>query len=440
MCKENIQHMDKNELIEQVLRLSIEQWNKSFGGTSALDICDKIGVTNEEVMSSMEILVKHGRGTINSNVELYVIKFDKDNPKFEMPTEATITHVFFPDKEILTEHFYASNIVRENYPEYKNRLHQGAHQLQLVLFSDEVLTRYFDHPEIYETDDSLSGGHIWTKSEAPEDRYLYVRHGKRKLKSGRTAVTAIFKDLYTMSAVEQRHWHAYELTEEETETHDPNFSRFVARTYDGAFVEFPSPLKEVTEILGSINEETIGGSIFKRIENDHLRMPVENTEKAFYDCCSELYKLVGPDSINQNVIKHILTEQFGKEKSDMFHSESKRALSPMQLLTLLESELGAGDTFTKSIKSIGKYRIEADHKLTQPLADDSNYVDSFITLCQELIAGGKLFGNAIHEVKNTYRDRDAPHKAPLPHHAAYGSVLRGSADQAESDPGEHKSK
>ena len=39
-----------------------------------------------------------------------------------------------------------------------------------------------------------------------------------------------------------------------------------------------------------------------------------------------------------------------------------------------------------------------------------------------------------------YRDRDTPHKAPLPHHAAYGSVLRDSADQAESDPGKHKTK
>jgi hypothetical protein len=43
-------------------------------------------------------------------------------------------------------------------------------------------------------------------------------------------------------------------------------------------------------------------------------------------------------------------------------------------------------------------------------------------------------------VEKAYRDRDAPHRAPLPHHAAYGSVLRDSADQAESDPGEHKSK
>jgi hypothetical protein len=38
--------------------------------------------------------------------------------------------------------------------------------------------------------------------------------------------------------------------------------------------------------------------------------------------------------------------------------------------------------------------------------------------------------------ESSYRDRDALHKAPLPHHAAYGSVLRDSADQAESDPGE----
>jgi hypothetical protein len=38
-----------------------------------------------------------------------------------------------------------------------------------------------------------------------------------------------------------------------------------------------------------------------------------------------------------------------------------------------------------------------------------------------------------------YRDRDAPHGAPLPHHRTYGSVSGDSADQASSDPGEHKS-
>ena len=43
-------------------------------------------------------------------------------------------------------------------------------------------------------------------------------------------------------------------------------------------------------------------------------------------------------------------------------------------------------------------------------------------------------------LSSTYRDRSDPHRPPLPHHAAYGSVLRDSADQAESDPGEHKPK
>ena len=42
--------------------------------------------------------------------------------------------------------------------------------------------------------------------------------------------------------------------------------------------------------------------------------------------------------------------------------------------------------------------------------------------------------------QDTYRDREKPHSSPLPHHAAYGSVLRGSADQASSTPGERKPK
>ena len=41
-------------------------------------------------------------------------------------------------------------------------------------------------------------------------------------------------------------------------------------------------------------------------------------------------------------------------------------------------------------------------------------------------------------LKAAYRDRTALHRAALPHHAAYGSVERGSADQAGSDPGEQR--
>ena len=50
--------------------------------------------------------------------------------------------------------------------------------------------------------------------------------------------------------------------------------------------------------------------------------------------------------------------------------------------------------------------------------------------------------------KGPYRDREEPHSSPLPHHRTYGSPsagsgqahLGGSADLAESDPGEDKPK
>ncbi|CAB1065825.1 hypothetical protein D1BOALGB6SA_10624 [Olavius sp. associated proteobacterium Delta 1] len=36
--------------------------------------------------------------------------------------------------------------------------------------------------------------------------------------------------------------------------------------------------------------------------------------------------------------------------------------------------------------------------------------------------------NLIRKEFGTYQDRKGPHSSPLPHHAVYGSVLRGSAD------------
>jgi hypothetical protein len=61
---------------------------------------------------------------------------------------------------------------------------------------------------------------------------------------------------------------------------------------------------------------------------------------------------------------------------------------------------------------------------------------SFLKVIEQLKSDFKRIRN---EIIIGYRDRDAPHRAPLPHHAAYGSVLRDSADPAESDPGKHKS-
>ena len=390
--------MSDEEIQQKVLELSIERWNRFFGGTSALDICDKILFSNELVMKAMEALCFKGSGTINANVELYPIIVDLNNPEFEIPSEPTVTHVFFPSRDLLSEHFYSSTLVREKFPEYKNRLHCGARQLELVMFSDEVLTRYFSHPEFYEIDDSLSGGDIYAKSEAPENRYLYIRYGKRKLENGRTAVTAILKDLYVMSAEEQRYWHAYELLEESFDKNDPNFARFIARTYDGAFVEYSNPLKDVVETIKRINN-TFGafGLLFKQINNAHFRVPVENTRKAYCDCSSEFYKLIGTDTLNQKTIKKMLSDVFSVGKAELIHSESKRPLSALQLLGLLEEKMTAPGLLSNVINKIGAERVKADHKVIEPSVEEINFVDNFIGLCKEFIEAGIEFERRVNQ-------------------------------------------
>jgi hypothetical protein len=291
--------------------------------------------------------------------------------------------------------------VRENHPEFKKRLHCGAHQIELAVFSDEVLTRYFDHQELYEVDDSLSGGNIWSRDEAPENRYLSVRHGKKTLKNGQTAVTAIIYDLSMMSAEEQRHWHAYEITEKGFEKNDENFMRFIARNYEGDWVDFPDPIKEVTDILININTVFGKGGLFKHTSNGNFRPPVENTEKAYYDCCSEFYKLISNDSLNQKEIKRFLVNFFSVDDSDMIHSESKRKLSSMQLLCMLEGKIGAGSLFTDIIKEIGKDRINADHAITKPLSVECNFVKKFLEKCEEFIKAGECFKEKIHMTTST---------------------------------------
>jgi biotin operon repressor len=99
-------NMNTKAMIDKVLELSIEHWNQKFVGVSALEICEKLSVSNEEVMKIMENLRDQGKGSINANVELYPAKFNPDNLEWSMLEQGIITHMFFPSKEVLTNYFY----------------------------------------------------------------------------------------------------------------------------------------------------------------------------------------------------------------------------------------------------------------------------------------------------------------------------------------------
>lgn len=324
---------------------------------------------------------------MNRDADFTELSFDLENPQAGFISNPLRTHVFFPSEQVLADAFYGSKLSRQNLPEYVVRLHLGAHQYGLIFFDEEVLSRYFEHPEFYEIEDSLAGGSIATTSEAGEDRHLYVRYGKCRLNTGRIAVSAVYKDLAHMGASEQRYWHAHEISAPSIDRTDDNFQRFLGRTYEGAWVEYPDPIRNLlTEVVGA-NSDLNPLSLFTRTENVHLRMPVEQTYKSYCDCASELYKVVGPDALSQPALKALLQDRFGHTQEDYIHLESRRPLSSLQLLGLLESNLGVPDALNGPLKKVAKLRIEADHKILEPQTSNRSYSSDFANLCSELKNG-----------------------------------------------------
>lgn len=376
-----------NKIQKAILSECASRWFKNPAGITASELAREFGISNEEACKEVEYLCEAGYGKMNRDAEFTELSFDKKNPQAGFTHTPIKTHVFFPSKQVLADAFYGSELPRQKLPEYVVRLHLGAHQYSLVYFNEEVLSRYFDHPEFYEIDDSLAGGSISTCSETSEDRYLYVRYGKCRLNTGHIAISAVQKDLAHMGASEQRYWHAHEIIDPSIDASDENFKRFLARTYEGAWVEYPDPIGNLlAEVIG-VNLDISPLSLFTRTENVHLRMPVEQTFKSYCDCASELYKVVGPDALSQPTLKALLQERFGQTQEHFIHTESGRPLSSLQLLGLLESNLRVHDAFNGPLKKVAQLRIEADHKILSPRATNRSYSIDFSNLCCELKNG-----------------------------------------------------
>lgn len=380
----------QNRIFSEALR----RWNISFGGVSASELADALQVPHQHVMHLVEKWVSDGRGTMNGNVELNIIGLPEPGSDLKFSFTPITTHIFFPSRAELKEHFYNGGGARSNPSEFKRRLMCGAHQLALCFFSEEVLARYFDHLDWYQMDDSSAGGHIWTKSAAPDNRYVDVRFGKGKELNGKTFVTAIYKDLQLLSDAEQRHWHAYEIVDIDLDRSDKNFSLFLARTYEGSWVTFPKPIQRVQEAILQLNEVFKPNDLFGRSENEHLRTPVENTNKAFADSCSELYKVVGSDSLKLKPLKILLQSTFGKDEASFTHS-SGRALSAIQVLEAAEVSLEVVPLLTDAIKAIATHRVDADHRVIATTSGDVHYGDVFSLLCENFFIAAQAVISAV---------------------------------------------
>ena len=82
----------------------------------------------------------------------------------------------------------------------------------------------------------------------------------------------------------------------------------------------------------------------------------------------------------------------------LIHKDSGRPLSNLQLLALLEEKSEIGNGLSGVIREIGKYRIDADHKIIEESTGENYYVETFENLCHELNKELKVF---CRKMKNT---------------------------------------
>lgn len=387
--------MSLTDLQTRVLDQGFSEWFANHSGVSASTIAEKLSLSHEEALEAVEELANLGYGTLNRDIKLVALSFDPANPSAGFKQRPFATHIFFPCRGELRRAFYASKLPAQNLPEYVVRLHLGTHQLELIFFSEDVLSRYFDHPELYDIGDSLAGGEINARGENVDDRYLYVRYGKCRLRDGKIAVTAICKDLADMGVLEQRYWHSHELAKPDLEARDLNFQAFLGRTYDGSWVEYPDPIADLIAAIRSLNAIVSPNALFTRYENIHLRAPVEQTYKSFCDCASELYKIIGPDALCQVTMKKILQNRLGLSESKFTHQQTKRPLSSKQLLSLLEQQLKLPGSLSAVLRRVYELRINADHKVLNRDEKSSTYSEKFADLCSQAAAAVEELAGAL---------------------------------------------
>lgn len=376
---------------DKILKLSIENWNNRFGGTSAISIAEKLNIEHKFVQKVFKIFAKEGKGKISENVELGNISVDPKTPG-SMSYKKVNTTIFFPSKKVLTNYYYNSDLAKKDYPEYKKRLHIGHSQIELCYFSISVLKKYQDHLEKYDIVDSNSGGYIRTNFDYTDkiddtERITSTSFGKRKIKNESYAVVVFLKDLSKLPEKEQSYWHSHELDSPNFNTSDKDFHKFYMRFIEGVPAAYKNPIDELFSLLSSINQLLIKenvGKLFTKLSNPYLTYPVNNTYKNFSDSLSELYKIIGPDGNKKNTLKKILKDEFKMTENDFKHEDSDKKFSSMELFKLLVEKLNINSKGLDIIEDIKNHRIEADHKVTKPKSSNIDYIGKFRRLIEKL--------------------------------------------------------
>jgi hypothetical protein len=387
----------RSQVKTKIVRVAVDLWKQRFVGISSLDIARVLKIPHSVILRHLFALEREGKGTLRRNVAVSPITISmrgrKDCNLVWKTGRKVNTAIFFPSREVLKRDLEARG---QGYGPFSNRLYLGHSQVERCYFDLEVVAKYFNHTERYRIDDDVIGGCIMTKDDyyfslpeksRDESTFGRIRYGKRKLADNSSAVAVPLCDLAKLPLAEQKYWEAHEIATPSFASRDRDFEKHRRESFGGEFVNHEDPLSGVLEKAASINKLFKGKDLLQNTQNDYLRYPSTNTRKAYADAHVELYKIIGPDSLNKELIKCILTRKLGKSKEELLHKKSRREKGTTDLFMLIFEPLGTAkqDEVEKAWSVVKQGRIEGAHKVIQASLPEDNYRDRFRHDCEVLL-------------------------------------------------------
>lgn len=388
-------------LYQKVLDFAVQEWLKHQASVDTRTIAREIDANADSVMKAAERLEVDGLVSLNRHAQLNEMSIPIGGGPFTFTP--VVCHIVFVKKDVLTEAFHKAGLARENYPIYKERIVKGSQPYSFLYFNEAVLQRYLRDPANYRVKDTYSSVEVEYIGEDSE-RYFDITCGRRRLEDGSRCVVPLLVDLKKLDADEQRYWHGYEISIPKLMKNDDGFAEYIHVIFEGAWHEFDDPLTDFKEAVAGMNDR-LGFELLARTANKLIHVPAENTERAYTEACSELFKLIGSDSLQVSKIKPFMTETFGSVAQDFIHKESKRPKSAKQLIEDMENLAGIEHKLTMAIKELGSERQKAAHLVDLKGETGEIYVDSFFHQCRNVTGAISYFCDGIAEYKGWPRNR-----------------------------------
>lgn len=368
----------------EILDLAVDHYKREFAGLSALDIAEKLGLPHDQAIAYLNALRVDGKGVLRGPVKLEQMSIDVEQGATQFREVETV--MFFPTRQVLRDRFDRE---RKDYGPFLNQLHLGASQVSLRYFEPSVLRKYVDEQEKYHFQDDVVEGWIAIRDEyyqalPPNKRNVetfgQVRYGKRRVTGGQQVVAAILCDLADLPVKEQLYWKSFEIEEPAFGERDEEFETFVRGNFNAEFVDHEDAIEKVYQGIRIVNAVLAPQKLFRRQgPNPHLVYPVINSRKAYSAAHKELWKLLGPDSLDKQVIEDLLKRQPPELGQDLpngtwaLFKRLIRHLSGTRFKALLEP-----------FERIAKQRSLDAHEIDPLTLGSDDYVERFKDDCLDI--------------------------------------------------------